>query len=89
MRKVIAVVIASAALLAAAPSLAQDRTANSFGGASFEAVPQGYGSLGYGSPGYSSQGYGTPVIRQFRAPAGRRGMITIRTPRESGASKRS
>ena len=79
MNKIVAMAASVAALIVANPSFAQDKSSNSFGGASFEAAPNSY------EPGY---GYGAaPTSRQVRVPVAPRAFI-VRPQYESGRSKR-
>ncbi len=80
MSKIVAILTTAAALMVAAPASAQDKSSNTFGGASFESVPNSY------EPGY---GYETaPARRVVRTPVMPRAFITV-PQRESGRSKRS
>ena len=80
MNKVLAIVIAAATLTVASASFAQDKSANTFGGASFESVPNSYETdYGYGA---------APMPRRIVVPTAPRSVI-FQPQRESGRSKRS
>lgn len=95
MNKTFAVLTAAAALMAASPAFAQDRSSNTFGGASFESAPEGYRS-GLFRDGFrfdvAPQGYryddgftrSNRQFRQYNSP----GNFMNQWPRESGTQKR-